>query len=112
MEGRSSSNAGFIDAPAGDEDYMMEGEEYDEDEYYDDEYMYEDEIVDPKERKKEGKPIQLPAKVKTLAGKKAYKEYMESLKNQKRQQPINPDNMPLRHKIKKIFKNDHRYYSK
>ena len=95
-------------------DYLVDIEEGLEEEadYIDDEYMYEDELLDPKDKKKDAKTIQLPAKEKKLSGKKAYKEYMESMKNQKRQQPINPDNMPLRHKIKRIFKNDHRYYSK
>eukprot|EP00116_Pleurobrachia_bachei_P016660 sb/3476922/ len=110
---------------ATEQDYIMEMEEEDgvgpsgmemEDPdtgYLDDEYLYEDEIMDPKERvKKESKNVPLPAKEKRLGGKKAYKEYMESMKNQKRQQPINPDDMPLKDKIKKIFKNDHRFYGK
>ena len=61
---------------------------------------------------KDGKTVVVPAKEKRLGGKKAYKEYMDSMKNQKRNLPMNPDNLPLKHKIKKIFKNDHRYYGK
>ena len=99
------------------DDYVIEmddeGGPADEEEFVDDEsYMYEDEIIDPREKKKDGKTVILPAKEKRLGGKKAYKEYMESMKNQKRNLPINTENLPLKHKIKKIFKNDHRYYGK
>ena len=86
----------------------------DEVDYMDDDFMYEDEILDPKERgKKQDKTVvQLPAREKKLGGKKAYKEYMDSMKNQKRNLPMDIENLPLKHKIKKIFKNDHRYYGK
>ena len=104
------------------DDYALDMEEagaassmmgLDEDEYMDDEYLYEDELLDPKEKRtKDGKTVVVPAKEKRLGGKKAYKEYMDSMKNQKRNLPMNPDNLPLKHKIKKIFKNDHRYYGK
>lgn len=95
------------------DDYVVEMDDtLVEDDYIDDEYMYEDEILNPKDKKKDPKTVQVPAKEKRLGGKKAYKEYMDSMKNQKRQIPPNPEEIPLRHKIKKIFKNDHRYYSK
>ena len=84
-----------------------------EDDYLEDEYMYEDELLDPRDPKKKDKAtVQVPAKEKRLGGKKAYKEYMDSMKNQKRNLPMNPENLPLKHKIKKMFKNDHRYYGK
>ena len=104
------------------DDYALDMEEVgagssmmglDDDEYLDDEYLYEDELLDPKEKRtKDGKTVAVPAKEKRLGGKKAYKEYMDSMKNQKRNLPMNPENLPLKHKIKKIFKNDHRYYGK
>ena len=102
------------------DDYTLEvddpGDIMDDDDYDDDdEYLYEDELLDPKDKKgkdKDGKTVVVPAKEKRLGGKRAYKEYMESMKNQKRNLPMNPENLPLKHKIKKIFKNDHRYYGK
>lgn len=99
------------------DDYAIEMEDQggliEEEEYLDDEYLYEDELLDPKDKRRgDGKTVVVPAKEKRLGGKKAYKEYMESMKNQKRNLPMNPDNLPLKHKIKKIFKNDHRYYGK
>lgn len=99
------------------DDYVIEVDDEgglaEEDDFVDDEsYMYEDELIDPRERKKDGRTVVLPAKEKRLGGKKAYKEYMDSMKNQKRNLPINTENLPLKHKIKKIFKNDHRYYGK
>jgi hypothetical protein len=102
------------------EDYTVDMEDpasslmgLEDEDYLDEEYLYEDELIDPKEKRtKDGKTVVVPAKEKRLGGKKAYKEYMDSMKNQKRNLPMNPDNLPLKHKIKKIFKNDHRYYGK